>query len=837
MKKTIIAMLLLAWALPSMAALSPITITTNAAGRVIYNGGLEAFRSNINEIVETYVDVAAAATNSVQDSDPGVDISIVPGGGGEVGIYGLTVDLNNIYSAKSFISTDDTAPASADYLIRKGYADSTYALASLWAASNANFQTQLDAIDTTLNEDEIKSMLPYMASPVIASMSGFSTNISDWTTDTTVARLAASTNGMQMDYYQNGTLVFDGDTATLTCTNAGYNYLRMFVDARPLRGKRVNINIEGTAGTNASLNAQAWQFVNGSLDSDLNYVRLPAVSAGNSFAKQFQYTVSPAADQIYFGAAQDLALGDSLSITRLDISIVEGWEEQSIIGADRLTKTKAWLDDLERGVIGRFDVTLVGDSWTCNNRIEDRVFESFAKITRMDETGYIGWQTHGGGGGFVKPSHGSIDYGGTWENIHDQPSLDQSGVIAYGAGNTITNIALPYINGNIVNTHPKIYYDATKVGSFRWRTDQDTDGVGDGPWVQRTDWVTNTTTGAGSKWASFNQGFTSYYAKRVTIETLSGTNLFYGCRWERVDGQPYTYDGGFVFHKGGKSGGYMYDWADVSTGPYGTEQQTAISDASIDLLLLIIGTNDQYNYQSGPSVPENFYKDMMNYLDNARAAVGDDVDILLIVPPMNAARENSGPMYQYRNVFHAVAQKYDCALLNLIPVWGNDPEEYKYGTTKAYLDSSDSHPSAAGLDLIQGAIEKALGFDKFVALSNRADTVRVVKTSDYEISEDDWREAYGAEIYMNSSAGSTTNVITTPVVESHGMAFKVVNLGTDGLEVHEPAWSSPIVLDGTALDAGDRIRTTTQGAWAEFKFVSGFGWIATTDGNWIDGGP
>lgn len=74
MKKLIIAMMLAACALPSIAALTPITITTNAAGREIYVGGLEAFRTNINEMVQifgsetnSYGSTRALAEGAVQD--------------------------------------------------------------------------------------------------------------------------------------------------------------------------------------------------------------------------------------------------------------------------------------------------------------------------------------------------------------------------------------------------------------------------------------------------------------------------------------------------------------------------------------------------------------------------------------------------------------------------------------------------------------------------------------------------------------------------------------------------------------------------------------------------
>lgn len=71
-------------------------------------------------------DIVPLALNSVQDSDSGNDIGITPSGGGSLSLYGLTVDLFNIYSAKPFLCTDASAPLSDDYLIRKGYADTSY---------------------------------------------------------------------------------------------------------------------------------------------------------------------------------------------------------------------------------------------------------------------------------------------------------------------------------------------------------------------------------------------------------------------------------------------------------------------------------------------------------------------------------------------------------------------------------------------------------------------------------------------------------------------------------------------------------------------------------------
>jgi hypothetical protein len=94
----------------------------------------------------------------------------------------------------------------------------------------------------------------------------------------------------------------------------------------------------------------------------------------------------------------------------------------------------------------------------------------------------------------------------------------------------------------------------------------------------------------------------------------------------------------------------------------------------------------------------------------------------------------------------------------------------------------------------------------------------------------DTGEGYGSVHYVTS-----TGTITLPAVVD-GTSFTIITVGAIAVSVDVNA-SDLIMLDGTALDDGDKItNTSTSGDIAVLTYYDATGWYAATNG-WTDGGP
>jgi hypothetical protein len=90
-------------------------------------------------------------------------------------------------------------------------------------------------------------------------------------------------------------------------------------------------------------------------------------------------------------------------------------------------------------------------------------------------------------------------------------------------------------------------------------------------------------------------------------------------------------------------------------------------------------------------------------------------------------------------------------------------------------------------------------------------------------------ECGGYVIYVTGAA-----TITLPAIAS-GMSVTIITIGAVAVSV-DPNASDKIVLDGTALDDGDKItNTSTAGDIAILTYYSADGWYAATN-SWTDGG-
>lgn len=533
----------------------------------------------------------------------------------------------------------------------------------------------------------------------VASMSDFSTNSTAWTSDTTEAYNAALQYGLQMDYL-NSTLSFSGGSAVLTYSS-GIPYCRMFVDVRHLAGKTINVMIEGETTGTATTWIQSWCRVSGDV-SELNSITHGSVSSGADFATQFRYTLPPDATVFYCGVYNAVSSGQSLTVSRLDIKVADYWEDTPIINKERLRNTKAWIDDIDSGTTNDFNVVVIGDSWVApNTRISGDVYELFTnKCSTVGEIGMVGLCTYFGGGGLLDSAWGTLTKTGAWENVFYAPTFDGSGIQSTNSNETFTLTTYGGLHDRF-----RVYYDGTvSNASFRWRSWYDTDGVGDGPWGVQTDWATNTLTGTGTGHTYFERAITLSYAKRIQIETLTGTNRFWGVWCKNNTGAD-----GVTVHKGGKSGATMAHFGNAAIGAYSASHLYFLQNMDIDLIILILGTNDELGYISGASDPGDMYRAYVDYLDNVITAIGYNCDILIVTPAINPTREYKGSMLAYREAQYAIAKKYHCAYLNLIPAFGYDPDWYKDGTNLDYFSSDGVHPDTNGLLLIKDMIKEALG--------------------------------------------------------------------------------------------------------------------------------
>lgn len=91
-------------------------------------------------------------------------------------------------------------------------------------------------------------------------------------------------------------------------------------------------------------------------------------------------------------------------------------------------------------------------------------------------------------------------------------------------------------------------------------------------------------------------------------------------------------------------------------------------------------------------------------------------------------------------------------------------------------------------------------------------------------------ECYGGIHYVTSAG-----IITLPAV-ADGMVVTIISNVAGAVSVDANA-SDLIILDGTALDDGDKITSgSTAGEVAVLSYYDATGWFAVTDG-WTDGGP
>lgn len=799
----------------------------------------------------TYTNAVSLSTNSVQRGNNGSNLSIL--GYDTMTLQSVNYDTAIYANRRVFIgapfirlySTDSTTgdyitfdssggdfagktltniadPSSDANVGDRGYNDARYSLASLWSATNAVFEGRISAVEAQTNIWNSAELGYLDAGTTLAQMSSFSTNAADWTTNTTLAAAGAEANGLQMDYYNNGTIAFDGTTATLTCTNNGYQYLRMFIDAVPFRGKKVNLIVEGHSGATNLLTLGAWTRISGSAGNTKTHPNQR--SADNDFAYQMQYDVAPDADVIYFGPYQNQLAGDTLVVDRMEIKLVESWEDEPIINAHRLREFADWQESINTGTLADFDVLMVGDSWTApDDRLAGQVYSILTNCAPIAEVGWVGFTTYSGGGGLLDDNLGTLTKTGSWANVFGTVSPDSQAIQSTTAGDYVDLQVERYYSDRF-----KFYYDGTKVGSFKWRT-QYRNGPINGSWVTATDWTTNTVAVAGSDpWIEIEDAITEGYSKRLEIECLSGTNVIYGAWCQNESGQK-----GIAVHKAGKSGARLSLWSDISDGADSAYQREALADLDPDMVVICFGTNEQGGYHT-VAHPSDQYAWFESYLDNIYTALGDDTDVLIITPAQNLLYEAVGPMYAYRDAQHLIAQKYDCAYINLIPAFGNTTTDYEDGTDFGYLESDDVHPSAAGLAVIKDTIYEALGKP---SLPDGNDFVaKVVSTTPYLIGSSDVRELFGATIQVTGNSQ-----MFLPNVNHPRMSFTVKNMDGSTVTVEStksgsgPAASSTL-LDGVQLDGGDKTLSTNAGEVATFMVIDPDEWDATTDG-WTDGGP
>lgn len=534
--------------------------------------------------------------------------------------------------------------------------------------------------DTTFGELPISGV----SGSMVSSLADFSHDVNDWTSNTANGIAGALSNTVQCDYLAS-TLSFSGTDAVLTSTDGSVSF-RMFVDVRSYRGKRLNVFFEGMAGAENQVTL-SHLFSTESGESD-EWVYYDTAPSNTPFATQWPIQIPTDANVLHLRCIQPLGTGKQLTVETCILSEAREWETDTIIDERNLRKTAKWLADMDEGITNQFNVAIVGDSWIkADYRLCGPLFEKFNSTYGVGAAGWGGFGLYGGS--FCSTTLGIMTRSEGWKITDKEPSLDNGAAISTNTGDTITFSLQPYACEQF-----RIHYDGTTTGSFRYRTN-----------YAGVDWTTNTITGTGTAYDILQYTLTYDVAHNVTIETLSGINKLYGVHCT-VTSSSIGRDKP-VLHKGGLSGGRLQTFAQNSTGDLSDDQCRAFSDLSIDLIILLFGTNDATTYPWYDG--EDFYYDYLDYIENLRSAVGSDVDILIMTPSINpSSREIKGTMYMYRDAQYAAAKHLKAAYVDLIPLFGFDPREYEYGTALEYFRSDEIHPTPEGAALLSEEVIKSI---------------------------------------------------------------------------------------------------------------------------------
>lgn len=272
-----------------------------------------------------------------------------------------------------------------------------------------------------------------------------------------------------------------------------------------------------------------------------------------------------------------------------------------------------------------------------------------------------------GGGGCARGDLAPVAvFSGTWTSVNGTGSLATPNM-----GTVSTTGAGAYL---------RMSFPAGHTGCDLFYAGDGT-GVIDYSWDGGSSWTTLALTGVGPTRVSLagtpSGAATLRIRRNAGTVTLSGINLISTAT-------------GVVVHKLGCSGTTSVQWAGINLSTWAAQ----VALLGPHLVGILLGTNDQTG--TSPTPTGQFATNaaaLMAAIKGASAAI----DRVWIAPPENV--RGSAPlvrMEQYTEAVLRAAIDNSFPLHDLQYAFGPDAAEYAFGTTLAYLDSSNLHPSATG---------------------------------------------------------------------------------------------------------------------------------------------
>lgn len=251
---------------------------------------------------------------------------------------------------------------------------------------------------------------------------------------------------------------------------------------------------------------------------------------------------------------------------------------------------------------------------------------------------------------------------GTGWTVVDEtvPSIDLYLRQSSTVGDTITLTS--FASGQPVN-YAKLLWTGTADGVIQYR-------FNGGAWtvlnVQGSGFQSAVLTGIATSSASWTMDF----------QVVAGTVKLHGVLLKNSAS-------GILMHKAGNNGSTALERATLD----GPQQQAAIAALAPDLGVIIDATNDKTAGQS----PAQFAASYVVMINNLRAAVPvtggiPAIDLLLCVEN-NIVPHASNRSDDYMAAILNVADQYDCAVLSMIDVFGQDPNTYS-----SWMDTYNSPP-------------------------------------------------------------------------------------------------------------------------------------------------
>lgn len=359
----------------------------------------------------------------------------------------------------------------------------------------------------------------------------------------------------------------------------------------------------------------------------------------------------------------------------------------SLLQADYLPRgayrnVRARLRRLRNGEATQCVLAYAGDSWIDGDAYWLRQFtKGLQDAYGFAGIGWFGFSYFGtatgtwvdggtqplGGGGCARGDLAPVAvFSGTWTSVNGTGSLATPNM-----GSVSTSEAGAYL---------RMSFPAGHTGCDLFYAGDGT-GVIDYSWDGGSSWTTLALTGVGPTRVSLagtpSGSGTLRIRRNAGTVTLSGINLI-------------STTAGVVVHKLGCSGTTSVQWAGINLSTWAAQ----VALLGPHLVGILLGTNDQTG--SNPTPTGQFAANAAGLLGAIRTASAA-IDRVWIAPPENV--RGSAPlvrMDQYTEAVLRAAVDNGFPLHDLQYAFGSDPAEYAFGTTLAYLDSSNLHPSSTG---------------------------------------------------------------------------------------------------------------------------------------------